>query len=203
MEKNFYDDNNFQNLLNDLKNLPKVETTNDFEFKLMARIKNGNFHSETQNSEFTLSKFLKPAYTLATVLLLFFVFTLVNQDNSYENFNHPKMKNSKIGSVSNSQQNIKKENSIANSIDNSIETQYKQDKQEVANQNKKSLNFSGRTIDIDNELKQNSSGFPANERGVLAGSKEFDGFGLGIPVKSKEIDSMKQKIDSIRNSQKK
>lgn len=197
MSKKFYDDNNFKDLLNDLKNLPKIDTPDDFEFKLMAKIQNKNFGSSNQESEFTLIKFLKPALSLVGVLLIFFVFTLVNQNQKSDDLIKSNI-NNKVGSVADSQLNQNQKDKTSSAF-NSVE---KSEKPQVAENNKKAFNFSSKTIDIDSELK-NTNQSSVNEHGVLAGSKEFDGFGIGIPVKNKALDSMKQKIDSIRNSQKK
>lgn len=195
MSKNFYDDNNFKNLLNDLKNLPKVDAPSDFEFKLFAKIKNESFGQE--KSDFSLFGFLKPAFSIVVILLVFFVFTFINQNEKTGKIIQPNLNNPKAGSVSDSQKSLMPEKKVEvfsinkKSIPN----------EEVVLKSKKNINFPGKTFDIDNALKSNNKS--VDEHSVLAGSKQFDGFGMGIPLKDRVIDSMKQKLDSIRASEKK
>ncbi|MDX9923116.1 MAG: hypothetical protein RBS48_00015 [Ignavibacteriaceae bacterium] len=75
MNQNLYnEDEKFKNLINDLKDLPKVNASDDFEFKLMMKIQNGQFE-KTQKKEksFSVFKFLAPALGISFVAILLFV----------------------------------------------------------------------------------------------------------------------------------
>ena len=68
-------DNKHSNLLKDLKNLPKVDAPDNFEFNLMTRIENKNFNlPEEVQPKFNLVKFLAPSAVVVTAVLLFFIF---------------------------------------------------------------------------------------------------------------------------------
>lgn len=68
-------DNKHSNLLKDLKNLPKVDAPDNFEFNLMTRIENKNFNlPEEVQPKFNLVKFLAPSAIVVTAVLLFFIF---------------------------------------------------------------------------------------------------------------------------------
>ncbi len=77
MDENFYnDESKYRELIDLLKGLPKVDTPDNFEFNLMAKINNGNFDLKTQNSGFFFTRYLLPATGVAvTFLVLFFVFS--------------------------------------------------------------------------------------------------------------------------------
>ncbi|KUO63334.1 hypothetical protein APF79_10045 [bacterium BRH_c32] len=75
MNKNFYnEDEKFKNLINDLKDLPKVNASDDFEFKLMMKIQNGQFEkTEKKEKSFSLFKFLAPAFGISFAAIMLFV----------------------------------------------------------------------------------------------------------------------------------
>ncbi|GAB4147589.1 MAG: hypothetical protein Fur0015_13470 [Ignavibacteriales bacterium] len=203
MGKNFYDDNKFQNLTEDLKNLPQITTPEDFEFKLMMRINNKNFSPKFEEEKiFSLGKFLKPAISLGFVMILFLVLLNFPQSDVDEPIlNTPiKLHNSNSGSLNNlEQQNIISENK--NSSANP--SKKNNSKNELAVKSNQQVQFFGKTIDIDNALKQNKASGKENEFGVLAGSGNFTDFGVRIPPRKGELDSMRSKMDSIRNASKK
>lgn len=76
MNKIYNDSNNkHSNLIKDLKNLPKVDAPDNFEFKLMTRIENKNFNLlQDERPKFGLIKFLAPSAVVVTAVLLFFIF---------------------------------------------------------------------------------------------------------------------------------
>ncbi len=75
MNQNLYNkDEKFKNLINDLKDLPKVNAPDDFEFKLMMKIQNGQFEkTEKKEKSFSVFKFLAPALGISFVAILLFV----------------------------------------------------------------------------------------------------------------------------------
>jgi hypothetical protein len=204
MGKDFYNDNNFEKLTEDLQNLPKIQAPSDFEFKLMARIQNKNFESKfMEEKEFTFGKFLKPAFSLAVVMLIFIVFLNIQDDQVNPPLIDTPVKLNKINSGSlNEVKNIEKNKKEGNFFQPEINDN-KLQKSDVAVKSNKNIQFPGKTIDIDNAIKQNRNTNQQNEFGVLAGSEEFSGFGVRVPARKGEIDSIRSKIDSIRNASKK
>ncbi|MCK9280931.1 MAG: hypothetical protein M0P71_09935 [Melioribacteraceae bacterium] len=75
MNKNFYnEDEKFKNLINDLKDLPKVNAPDDFEFKLMMKIQNGQFEKmKKEEKSFSIFKFLAPALGISFAAIMLFV----------------------------------------------------------------------------------------------------------------------------------
>lgn len=84
---NLYNDQDkkFENLIEDLKDLPKVNAPDNFEFQLMTKIQNKNFSViEEPREKFNLIKFFAPSAVVVTVIILFFIFLPAN-DQQYEN----------------------------------------------------------------------------------------------------------------------
>lgn len=203
MGKNFYNDNNIQKLTEDLKNLPKLKTPEDFELKLMARINNKNFTSKfIEENIFSLSRFLKPAISLGIAMIIFFMILNLQQSNEDQPIlNTPvKLNNLNSGSLN----NIKQPNKISQN-ENSLVSPIKRNnsKPDLTLKSHQKIQFSGKTIDIDNAMKQNKVSVQHNEFGVLAGSGNAADFGVRVPPRKSEIDSMRSKMDSIRNAFKK
>ena len=75
-EERFSDDNEFKELKKLLKDLPKVNTPDNFEFNLMTKIQNKSFEVKSEKKKSWLTWSLTPAITFAmSVFLIFFVFT--------------------------------------------------------------------------------------------------------------------------------
>ena len=200
MEKKSYSDNNFENLTNDLHNLPKIQTPPDFEFKLMSRIQNGNFNSKfKEEKEFTFGRFFKPAFSLVVVMLTFIIILNINDNQSVSPLIDTPTKLNKINSGSLNEVKKIDQNKTADKITKNDKSQ----KSSFALKSPQNMQFSGKTIDIDKAMKQNQNVNQQNEFGVLAGSEQFSGFGVRVPAQKGEMDSMKSKIDSIRKASKK
>jgi len=72
-------------MIKDLKNLPKIETPENFEYNLMTRIENKNFGNvEKEKPVFNWFKFLAPSAVVVTAIILLFIFLPSSQqiDNS-------------------------------------------------------------------------------------------------------------------------
>lgn len=67
--------NQHSKMIKDLQNLPKVETSENFEFNLMTRIKNKNFGNvKNDKPGFNWIKFLAPSAVAVTAIILIFIF---------------------------------------------------------------------------------------------------------------------------------
>jgi len=72
----FTDDNEFNELKKLLKDLPKVNAPDNFEFNLMTKIQNKSFEVKSEKKKGWLTWSLTPAFAFAmSVFLIFFVFT--------------------------------------------------------------------------------------------------------------------------------
>ena len=88
-----YNDSDKQhfNLINDLKNLPKVDAPENFEFNLMTRIENKNFNlAEDESPKFNFIKFLAPSAAVVTAVILFFIFYPKNDQLNNAQLNQSK-----------------------------------------------------------------------------------------------------------------
>jgi hypothetical protein len=79
---NIYDEEGkkFAGMIQDLKNLPRIEAPENFEYNLMTRIQNKNFGTaEKEKIRFNWIKFLAPSAAVVTAAILFFIFIPSNQ----------------------------------------------------------------------------------------------------------------------------
>lgn len=79
-----YNENDYKNLVKDLKELPKINAPENFEYNLMTRIQNKNFGSvQDETPKFNWLKFLAPSAVVVTAIILFFIFLpQANQTNN-------------------------------------------------------------------------------------------------------------------------
>ncbi len=83
--KDYNDKMEFSELKNDLKNLPKIGTPDNFEYNLYTKIQNKSFANlSVQREKFNLVKFFAPSAIVVTALIAFFVF-LPNSDQQLDN----------------------------------------------------------------------------------------------------------------------
>lgn len=78
MGKDIYDNSEdiYSNLIKDLKDLPKINTTDNFEYNLMIKIQNGNLEEPNTSGGFKKTWVFAPATSLAAVALVLFFFVL-------------------------------------------------------------------------------------------------------------------------------
>jgi hypothetical protein len=70
-----YNNNEQLDMLNDLKNLPKIKTPDNFEYNLMTKIQNKNFGLTIDNEyHFNWVKFFAPSALIISVVLILFIF---------------------------------------------------------------------------------------------------------------------------------
>lgn len=75
----------YSKLLDDLKELPKINAPENFEYNLMTKISNKNFGEIKERKEsFNIIKFFAPSAVVVTVIVLFFIF-LPNGEQTQDN----------------------------------------------------------------------------------------------------------------------
>jgi hypothetical protein len=83
-DKKITDDSEFSELKKLLKEIPKVDAPDNFEFELMTRIQNQNFEIKHEKKKNIFSWALTPAIAFAaSVFLIFFVFA--GEDDLHDN----------------------------------------------------------------------------------------------------------------------
>jgi len=85
MNNNLYDkqEEQFKPLINLLKDLPKVNAPDNFEYNLMVRIQNGNFNKKEERSFGKWLYIFTPAAVTVSLILIFFVFNMSNYDDTF------------------------------------------------------------------------------------------------------------------------
>ena len=201
-EEKFTDDNEFNELKNLLKELPKVNAPDNFEFNLMTKIQNKSFEIESEKKKSWLSWSLTPAIAFAaSVFLVFFIFTGEDEstDNPWntlprlmeENVTEretPSSDKRQLNKPSSNKDISKKSNSNNLATSSSI-------KKDFPFEEKSSINF--------DEYLQSDANQSAYAGQQLAGSQSsnaspFDGFFLRQRRDAQERDSIKKDKDSLQ-----
>jgi hypothetical protein len=206
----FYNNNEeqqFSNLLTDLKKLPKIEAPENFEFNLMTRIQNRNFgKSEEERPKFNLLKFLAPSAAVLATVVLFFIF-------------YPQQK--EIQTQITKQQNVTDSQSIAGNTSNkNIESLFSQKsthdvqrkdngrvEQEVVvgSQPSKSQPIFNqrRSVSVDDYISGvNSNQNPGLKSNVVNSGDEpiVDGFLIEKKTDKKTIEKYRNEVDSLKRA---
>lgn len=95
MEKknNIEDEKEFEKLQTFLKELPKVEAPDNFEYNLMTRIHNENFDIKSEKKKNIFFSVYTPAFAMvASVILVFFIFNDSDIDTGNPWDSHPKLR---------------------------------------------------------------------------------------------------------------
>jgi len=199
-EKKFTDDNEFNELKKLLKELPKVDTPDNFEFNLMTKIQNKNFEVKSEKKKSWFSWALTPAIGFAaTVFLVFSVF--FNDDSPTNNIleTPPKLIEQSVAETSNS--NIVKEQRV-NAKSQEMIGQNSRSQSLVATNNKREFPFDKNTsINFDEYLRSDNEQ-TARVGAQLAGSQTsqispFDGFFLRQRREVQKRDSIMRENDSL------
>jgi hypothetical protein len=218
MEKNFYNEENpkHSDLIKDLNKLPKINASENFEFNLMARIRNQKFDGlEEVNRQFNLVKFFAPSAVVAVVIILFFLF-LPSNDSIYENplMSEPTIIAEKskqiIGSASNEAENIKsvKQKNITNKVQPSVSNNYDivvNRNDAVVKEKVKYPIFSKRSVSLDDYISgDNAKRNNLQESNVVRASEaapEFDGFFIKQEADKKTVEKYRAMLDSAKKAQ--
>jgi len=214
-EEKFTEDNEFGELKKLLKDLPKVNAPDNFEFNLMTRIRNENFEIKSEKKKSIFSWALTPAIAFAaTVFLIVFIFT-GNEDLDDNPWQTPPQLIEKSIDAANS---AKPEAFIAakrNNTSKKIKSNKKIIREKIAgesaftyNSAPKDFPFDKRTsVDLDDYLNRESNS-DYNGATQLTNSSSapifpFDGFFLREVKEVRKEDSLTNRSDSTSRKLKK
>lgn len=217
MEKNLYNLNNInkEDIPDLLKALPKANTPNDFEYKLMVRIENKDFEPRLAYDERTgWSWVYSPAAALVvSVVVLFFVFT--TEGDEYQNplLEQPVERADFVAhkpDTMKAMQNIPLEPTLAASaVPASIEGDESSDYVVVVNENdavakeKMPLPFSNdNALDLDSYIDGKPAAANRSRAMVVGGAYDyfaFNGFITREQMSKEELQAYKARLDSLRN----
>jgi len=208
MKTNFYNsnENKFEKLISLLKELSQDKAPDDFEFKLMTKIHNGNFKlNEPHRNKWWTLWIVVPAFTLTTaIVILFFVFnsTVTYDDNPL--LAKPQLRQDVIASKNNSINFKEIKNKKTAVAKNEYSAVLKAN--DVVVNKKVKLPFSTtNSINLDSYLNNKRSLNNVITPGRLVEANEeyfnFDGFFSAIPSDGKTLEKLRAKIDSIRKTE--
>lgn len=217
MEQNLYNSNDeqYKHVINLLRELPKVNAENNFEYNLKVKIENKNFKliSEQKKSIFSWKIFF-PVGSLATASLVVAIFFISNSQENFENpFQiSPRLRTNISSNLANAQKNIingiissndvilRKKLAVAQSTPTSKNNSYNYKsakiKPKIAFPFKESnstnldeaLNSENNIKDIDNRATLTSGG----------NTEFFDGFFMREQVDKKYVETLKARLDSLK-----
>ena len=193
--------NDLEGLKELLKSLPKVDAPDNFEFNLMAKIKNNNLETETSRKKGWLSWALTPAIAFAATVFLIFFF--IGTEEPTENLFDSTPKIVANAQVDEAISNQPEKNSLKEDSFDKILRQNNIESQNIAQTNKnRPLPFNKNTsINLDEYLQDNNSIDQENSRSHLATSQNgnispFEGFFLREVKKHSKTDSLNLKDSS-------
>jgi len=193
--------NGYEKLIKDLKNLPKVDAPDDFEYKLMIKIQNGQFETSKveKDSSNRLWKFIPATAVVLSTVIIFFVVketAVINQNPYMDGIDNP------IALTDNTPDTVNLRGPASPENDNSYLVIQPND---VIKKEKRAtvpkLNLQGVEVDglIDGSIKNNSR--LSKQHVVGHGIDRFNGF--LVEKNREEIAELRAKIDSIKAVKKK
>ncbi len=206
MSKNLYKDNEgeFSEIVEILKNLPKINAPDNFEFNLNTRIQNKAFNiNETNSTPKWLAWGLGPVAALVISTIVFF---MVISDANVTNDNIAVQSNGFLQTTQNSEtidsKNLFQDNGIAKKVISSkLQAVIKPNDVVVKNTNPFPFN-SNKSVNLDDYINGTSisNGNSSNLHIVNSsqGNVSFDGFGIRVKTDPKKIADMRNRIDSLR-----
>lgn len=225
MKKNFYnskDDAN-KHVKNLLKELPKIQAADNFEYNLKVKIQNKNFGLNTEKEpRFNPWKIFAPATGILVASLAVFIFIFNSNPDSLDNPFQiiPKLRSEMQSSFMNSsilnhsfgdaqkvseldvivKENKKKE--IAKAAPKDLVIDEKR-AQKLVKSKKKEFPFENyASTDLDKVLEKTGNTNGLINRARLAGQSSsnyyFDGFFIGEEVDKEYVESLKARLDSVK-----
>ena len=216
MGKNIYNDEEkqFSNLLNDLKDLPRVNAPDNFEFQLMTRIQNKNFETLPEPREqFNLIKFFAPSAVVVTVIILLFVF-LPNNDQ----YDNPLMTDPPQILAQSDHENVITDQNINNDRTNKQSSNVPRQSSSsllnvtvnpndaVVKPGSKYPIYSNRSVALDDYISGENKRRNNLQANVVKGGEdvpEFDGFFIREEADKKTIERYRALLDSVKKAQSK
>ncbi len=229
MEKkvqNINGEDQYKEVINLLKELPKIKAPDNFELNLMTRIHNKNFEIKRDRAfEYTLWGFLKPAAVVTlTAVIVFFVIDLNSIENSNPLLTEPEPMGAAVSGLEENQSLQKefiveewaemekkdKEEAVSDmAVAPSPEGKNKAYKlvineNDVISRENLELPLDEKSVDVDSRLRKSS--VSASRREFLAGGTGeqprpiFDGFHTRSIENQMLRDSLAKFVDSLRNA---
>ncbi len=219
MKKNGYNinDGQFEHVTKLLKDLPKVNATDNFEYNLKVKIENKNFGLSTvEEKNFSLWKVFVPASGLV-VASVFSFFFFSNTSESFENpFQlQPKLRTEITGNIlsatgfSNSLKINENDVVVATKLKPMMKKQKLKKriprKQSVAKSSIAALPFdTSNSTDLDAVVSGKNKRTNIDRRASLANAgssnARFDGFFLREEVDKEYVEAMKARMDSLKRN---
>jgi cytoskeletal protein RodZ len=204
-EEKITKDNEFSQLKNLLKELPKVDTPDNFEFNLMTKIQNKNFEVKPEKKKSWLSWALTPAIAFSATVFVLVLFVFSGEEsinNPWET--PPKLMEQNIADVGTNINVVKKSREIAKS---KMENKATSKKLVAKTNNTKAYPFDKNSSINFDEYLQTEDTKSANSGAQLAGSQSmsaspFDGFFLRQREIAKKKDSVRKAQDSLQQTNK-
>ncbi len=213
MKDNLYydEEKKFEPLINLLKELPKVDAPDNFEYNLMVKINNGNLEKKETK---TFSKWLyifTPAAVTVSIVLLFLLFTGNDNRDLFLFENPPKIalsgKNSDTIKI---QEIVVNKAAIGESKQNSnVKVEKKtyavvvQNNDVVKKTNKPLLLDESKSLDLDKVISGDQKISENNSRVRLVSDGDnlypFDEY-LVKPNKKEDVTQLKAKMDSLKKA---
>ena len=207
----------FEQIKKLLKDLPKVNTEDNFVYNLMTKIENKNFNLKTENSATKWFRWsFKPAVAVAfSVLILFFIF-YEQPENADDPFSTIPLMISDYDDIADTieikpskTEKKEKTSSLADRFADKETDEPEESYRIVLQPNdfvtKEKVDYpfdKGKSVDLDEYLRKASNKSTSSQMGELAGSGTrndliFRGFLLREREKKDTIDSLKPESDSL------
>ncbi len=208
MEKDLYNNNEseFSEVIGFLKNLPKIDAPENFEFNLNTRIQNGNFTlSQKEQVPKWLTWGLGPVAALTLSAIVFF-FVISDSGLQTENLlmQNPELRQS-VNVVENSgdvnaSKTVSEKNEMSERNSNKLKAIIEPNDVVIAKRTDFPFNNSN-SIDLDAYINGNkgTSQNGGNIKTVSSGpaSVGFNGFGIPVKISPSKLAAMRNRIDSL------
>ena len=205
MKKIYNEEENYSELLKDLKNLPKINAPENFELNLMTRIQNKNFgYLEGNKPQFSWLKFLTPSAVVVTAVILFFIFL---PNSSEINIPVTNQQTDSKNSIENKKQNIDNSKNEINSTHDIVKPSTPLSIQENTASNARSrfpIN-NPRAIKVDDYLSGSNTNQKEISRGNVVRSAEepaeINRFFIAENPDQLKLEKERVRLDSIKKAQ--
>ncbi len=190
-------------LINDLKNLPKVNAPDNFEFNLMTRIENKNYGPVIADKpKFSFAKFLAPSAAVVAVIILFFVFYPQNQQIQKQIISQTQ--NLDTPSIASNSQKISNRIVNGNEKRNSLQNYSAQQNNLSAPSSKQNLINSNRSVAVDDYISGNKSNNSIMQNGNIVNDGQQalqNPMFIEKPLDKKTIERIRAVNDSLKMAQ--
>ncbi|MEK6553237.1 MAG: hypothetical protein AABZ54_07300 [Bacteroidota bacterium] len=209
--KKIYNDeeNKFSELLNDLKDLPKIKAPDNFEYNLMTRIQNKNFGMvEKERPQFNWVKFLAPSAVVVATIILIFIFLPSSQETNNQLLQQTKLPDNQ--SAVNNSLSAKNELKNQQSIPSSTKLQSNSSvllgsNDQTTKPSVRSPLYDSRSIKLDDYISGSNKNQSNTNRGNIVNNGEepsqYDGFIVSEKPDKKTLERYRAVVDSIKKAQ--